>query len=101
MKLVKLSGSIFCGAAWSNRDIEVLAIDRDSALQSFLNECTAIDLRKSLDYGKRLEPIDYDLVKAVPQSMCVNKDFELFKLNPEKYIDLYWEEIELPYVIVN
>lgn len=101
MKLVKLSGSIFCGAAWSNRDIEVLAVDRESALQSFLKECSAIDLRKSLEYPKTLNQSDYDVLYGICEPMWDSKDFEVFKLNPEKYIDLYWEEIELPYVIVN
>ena len=101
MKLINLSFSIFCGAKWGELKIEVLGISREQCLEVALNECTAIDLYKSCGWNKTVTVADYDAVPQTAGSMWYNKDFELFKMNPEKYVDFDWDEIELPYVVVN
>ena len=105
MQLVTLSGTIFCGASWSDIEIEVIGTSKEECLAAFLKECCAIHLgRMNTKIHYSDVQIDRDNWKYAHHFdsdwMGKNIDFEIFKVNPEKYIDLYWEVTTLPFVNV-
>ena len=92
MELTTLSGTIFCGASWANIEIEVIGSSKEECLKHFLNQCQTIDLLKT----NILNPstIFSELVswkESHPDlygKFGINAQYELFKVNPEKYINL-------------
>lgn len=106
MELTTLSGRIFCGASWADIDIDVIGISKEQCLEYFLKECATIKLGRT-STKVHYEDIEQDIKdypnshpEINPNSMWVNVDFELFKENPEKYIDLDWGVQTLPIVKV-
>lgn len=101
MQLVTLSGTIFCSANWDILEIEVMGISKEQCLEYFLKHCTGIHLIRSSKLKKVQLDIDcQEWIDANPEFDKFNVEFEVFKANPEKYIDLNWDIVTLPIVTV-
>jgi len=99
MKITRLEFTFFCGASRNFKDVEIVAETKDECVSKMLSETTAISLENSLKYGAQYPA---ELISQMQQGSIFSptKDFLVFSAEPEKYIDLFFEEIELPFVVV-
>lgn len=106
MKLYELTATIFCGADWRYVDIQVLASTKEEAIECFLKKCGAIHLDRTNNKMNSIELKNFvkswkDAHRLVGGTIWDNLDFQIFKESPEKFVEFYWEEIELPKVTVS
>lgn len=99
MKIIKLQFRFFDACSWSWNEVSVLAQTKEQCISEMMKQTQLIHLERSLKYGAQYPR---ELISQMQQgsTFSPSKDFLVFSAEPEKYIDLFFEEIELPFVVV-
>ena len=99
MKIIKLEFRFFDASSWSWNDVSILVETKKQCISDMMKQTQLIHLQRSLKYGAQYPA---ELISQMQQDSMFSpsKEFLVFSAEPEKYIDLFFEEIELPFVVV-
>ena len=93
MKLIILKFNYWSTELKSLVTVKIIAENKEQATVKACRVTTDINLLKSLKEGASLPISDYNAVTNMP--WYSNLDWEVFKLNPEKYVNFEWSEMDI------